>query len=102
MRKVGKSTNILFIVMITLVISSSTIGCKSGEKVSKEVRETEKAEAQIQKEADKEYEQALKRHYKMQSRQSKQIIKDAKKQGKSANRAQQRSLWDRMFNKSCK
>ena len=75
--------------------------CKSSEKVSKEVKDAEKLELQQDKEANKEYEAAVKHHQKIQSKQSKKIIKDMKKSAAKTNKFQQRSLWDRLFNNKC-
>lgn len=68
----------------------------------KEVRDAEKAEMQMDKEAQKEYEFAVKNHNKMQSDQSKKIMKDQKKASNKFNKPKNRSLWDRLFNKDCK
>ena len=95
----GKNTKFIIGLLFSIVISFSA--CKSGEKVSKEVRATEKAESQMQKEVDKEYEKQVKRHYKMQSKQSKAIMKDMKRAGGKTNSAKQRSFWDRLFNNDC-
>lgn len=84
-----------------MIISTATVSCKSGQKVSAGVRQAEKAEEQMIKEAEKEYAQAKKQHYKMQSKQSKEIMKEGKKQSNSANQGQQRSFWDRLFNRNC-
>lgn|GEM_PF-2584389 len=75
--------------------------CKSSEKVSKEVKDAEKLELQLDKEADKEYNAAVKQHNKIQSKQSKKIIKDMKKSANKTNKFEQRSLWDRLFNNDC-
>jgi len=75
--------------------------CKSSEKVSKEVKDAEKLELQMDKEADKEYEAAVKQHNKNQSKQSKKIMKDMKMSAAKTNKFQQRSLWDRLFNNNC-
>jgi hypothetical protein len=56
----------------------------------------------MDKEAQKEYELAVKNHKKMQSDQSKKIMKDQKKASKKFNKSKKRSLWDRLFNKDCK
>lgn len=73
--------------------------CKTSEKVPKEVKEAEKAEMQMDKEAQKEYELAVKNHNKMQSQQSKQIMKDMKRAGRKQNKSKQRSFWQRLFNR---
>lgn len=95
----GKNTK--FIIALLFSIAITVTSCKSGEKVSKEVKQAEKAELRMQKEADKEYQQQVKRHYKMQSKQSKQIMKDMNRSGKKTNNAKQRSFWDRLFNNDC-
>lgn len=92
--------NTKFLIMLVLSTFLAFSGCKSNQRVSKEVRQTEKAEVRLQKEADKEYEAAVKRHNKMQSKQSKQIMKDMKRAGKKSNKGKQRSFWDRLFNKN--
>jgi hypothetical protein len=97
----GKNTNIFFGIIFILAIGLGS-GCKSGQKTSKQVRDAEKVEEQMLKEEEKELAKARKRHYKMQSKQSKQVVKDGKKMSKTANKSQQRSFWDRMFNKDCK
>ena len=76
-------------------------GCKSNEKVSKEVRDAEKMELQMDKEADKEYKAAVKQHHKSQSKQSKKIMKDMEKSSKKTNNFQKRSFWDRLFRRNC-
>jgi hypothetical protein len=96
----GKNTKFLAVLIISLVFAMS--GCKTSEKVPKEVREAEKAEMQMDKEAQKEYELAVKNHKKMQSDQSKKIMRDQKKASKKFNKSKKRSLWDRIFNKNCK
>jgi 3-hydroxy-3-methylglutaryl CoA synthase len=100
-RNGGKNTNIFIGIIIVLMISFGS-GCKSNQKVSSQVRDAEKAEEQMRKEEEKEYARARKQHYKMQSKQSKQIMKDGKMMSNAANKAQQRSFWDRLFNKDCK
>jgi hypothetical protein len=97
----GKNTNIFIVLLLILFLSTGTVGCKSGKRASRGVRDAEKVEAQMQKEEEKELEAARKRHYKMQSKQSHQLMKETKKQSKSANKGQQRSFWDRLFNRNC-
>lgn len=96
----GKNTKFLIVLIFSLFLAMS--GCRSSEKVPKEVREAEKAELQMDKEAQKEYELAVKNHKKMQSDQSKKIMRDQKKASKKFNKSKKRSLWDRIFNKNCK
>lgn len=96
----GKNTKFLIVLIFSLFLAMS--GCRSSEKVPKEVREAEKAEMQMDKEAQKEYELAVKNHKKMQSDQSKKIMRDQKKASKKFNKSKKRSLWDRIFNKNCK
>lgn len=75
--------------------------CRTGEKVSSEVKQAEKAELQAQKEAEKEYELAVKHHQKIQSEQSRKSMKELKKQQRKLNKSKRRSLWDRIFNNKC-
>ncbi len=95
-----KNTKFLIVLVFSIFFLFS--GCRSTQRVSKEVKQTEKAEAKLQKEADKEYQEAVKRHNKMQSKQSKQIMKDMKRAGKKENKGKKRSFWDRLFkSKDC-
>ena len=96
----GKNTKFLIVLIFSMFFVFT--GCKSGKKVSKEVKQAENAELQMQVDAEKEYEAAVKRHNKMQSEQSKQIMKDMKRAGRKTNNNKQRSFWDRLFNNDCK
>ena len=94
-----KYKQLLLVVLFSLLLLFN--GCKSNEKVSKEVRDAEKMELQMDKEADKEYEAAFKQHNKNQSKQSKKIMKDMKKSAAKTNNSQKRSFWDRLFRRNC-
>jgi len=99
----GKNTKFLIGLIFSLfLLMYGSSGCKTGEKVPKEVKQAEKAELEMQKEAEKEYQLAVKQHNKMQSPQSKKIMKDQKKAAKKLNKSKKRSLWDRLFNRDCK
>jgi len=88
---------------LLLVVGAFLIsGCKSKSKVPKQVREAEKAEAAEQKQANLEYENAVKHHNKIQSPQTKKEMKEMKKRQKKLNKVHKRSLWDRLFNPGCK
>lgn len=80
---------------------SMIFSCKSGEKMPKEAIEYEKAELLAEKEAENEYQMALKHHREIQSKQTKQSAKLLKKQQKRINKSKKRSLWDRLFNNKC-
>lgn len=95
----GKNTKFLIVLIFSLFLALS--GCKSSQKVPKEVKQAEKAEMEMENEIQKEYEFAIKNHNKMQSAQSKKIMKDQKKATKRFNKTKKRSLWDRIFNKNC-
>ena len=95
----SKNTKFLIVLIFSLFLAFS--GCKSSQKVPKKVKEAEKAEMQLDEEAQKEYEFAVKNHNKMQSDQSKKIMKDQKKASKKFNKTKKRSFWDRIFNKNC-
>ncbi len=90
----------LFIVL--MVASFMITGCKSKEKIPKEVKAAEKAEAAEQKQAELEYKNAVKHHHKIQSPQTKKEMKEMKKRQKKLNKVHRRSLWDRLFNPGCK
>ena len=88
---------------IVLMVASLLItGCKSKSKVPKQVREAEKADEAEQKQANLEYEHAVRHHHDIQSPQSKKEIKEMKKRQKKLNKVHKRSLWDRLFNRGCK
>lgn len=97
MLNAGKNTKFLIALFLSLVLAFS--GCKTSEKVPKEVKEAEKAELEMQKEAEKEYLLAVKEHNKMQSDQSKKIMKDQKKASGKLNKSKKRSFWQRLFNR---
>jgi len=90
-----------FIVLL-LVVSLFSVGCKNTEKVPKQVKEAENAQAAEQKQAELEYKQAVKHHNDIQSDQTKQSMKALKKQQRKLNKIHKRSLWDRLFNPGCK
>jgi hypothetical protein len=94
-----KYKHLLLIASFSLMLMLNS--CKSSEKVSKEVKDAEKLELLQDKEANKEYEAAVKHHKKIQSKQSKKIMKDMKKSANKTNKFEQRSLWDRLFNNKC-
>lgn len=79
-----------------------TPSCNSSKRVSKQVREAESMQEDLEKETLKEYEVALKKHNDQQSDYSKQLIKDMKKRERQNNRIRKRTFWDRIFNRSCK
>lgn len=95
----GKNTKILIILLAGVI--SITSACKSSEKTTKQIREAEKAEMQAQREAQAEYELAVKRHQDIQSKQTTESAKLLKKQQRKINRSKKRSLWDRIFNNKC-
>lgn len=88
-----------FFVLIFL-ISINSSGCRTSE-VSKEQVKMEKATNKEQEAYQKEYEDAVKNHRKMQSDRTKEMMKQSKTQQKQYNKAQQRSFWDRLFRKKC-
>ncbi len=86
----------LFLIVASIVFS----GCRTSE-VSKEQVQMEKATNAEQEAYQKEYEDAVKKHNKMQSDHTKEMTKQRKKQQNNYNKAQKRSLWDRIFRKKC-
>jgi len=94
-----KYKHLLHIALFSVLMMLNS--CKSSERISNQEKDAEKMELQMQQEADKEYEAAIKQHYKNQSKQSKKIMKDMKKSAARANKFEQRSFWDRLFNNDC-
>lgn len=99
MKSKPKSKNIIAIIIFALIMAMNP-ACKSTEKVSKEVKEAEKIQTTQDKEAQKEYELAVKEHRKKQSDYAKQLMKRMKKQQKKNNIVRKRSLWDRIFHRN--
>jgi len=95
----GKNTK--FLILIIIGIMSVTSSCKSSQNVSKEIQEAQNAELQAQKEAEAEYQLAVKRHQDIQSKQTNESAKLLKKQQRKINRSRKRSWWDRLFNNKC-
>lgn len=96
---IGKNTKILILLLVGLISFAS--GCKTKDETSKLVKESENAEMQAQREAEAEYQLAIKRHNDMQSQQTKESAKLLKKQQKKINKSKKRSFWDRLFNNNC-
>jgi len=96
-----KGINSKLIVVLLLGILTITPACKTSEKIPNEAKQAENADLQAQKDAEKEYELAVKHHYKMQSIQTKKSMKELKKQQRKLNRSKKRSLWDQIFNNNC-
>lgn len=88
--------------VLLLVASLLTAGCKSTEKVPKQAKDTEKAQAAEQKQAGLEYRDAVKHQKEIQSDQTKQSMKELKKQQRKLDKIHKRSLWDRLFRSGCK
>jgi len=92
----------LFIaVFIMAAFLSTSPACKTSEGVSKEVRDAGKVQEQQEKEAQKEYEAAVKKHRDQQSDYAKKLMKDMKKQQKKNNKIRKRSIWDQLFRRNC-
>jgi flagellar biosynthesis component FlhA len=92
-----KTLPILFIAVLLAITPS----CKTKEAVSKEVKQAEKIQDEQNKEAHKEYENAVKEHQKKQSDYAKQLMKDMKRKQKKNNLVRKRSLWDQIFRRNC-
>ncbi|PLX02303.1 MAG: hypothetical protein C0595_11375 [Marinilabiliales bacterium] len=100
MKLIPKSKNIIAIIIFATLLATNP-SCKSTEKVSKEVKEAEKIQETQDKEAQKEYELAVKEHRKKQSDYAKQLMKRMKKQQRNNNIVRKRSLWDQIFRRNC-
>lgn len=96
---IGKNTKFLIVLLIGFM--SITSACKTSENIPEEAQEAHNAELQAQKEAEQEYELALKHHYEIQSKQTKEGTKLLKKRQKKVNKSKKRSFWDRLFNNNC-
>lgn len=89
--------SVFMLFFLTSVVLS---GCRTSE-VSKEQVKVEKATNKEQEAYQKEYNDAVKKHHKMQSDRTKDMVKSSKKQHKQYNKAKERSFWDRLFRKKC-
>ena len=94
-----KNTKFLFVILIGVM--SLTSACKTGEKIPKEAKEYENAELQAEKQAEDEYQMAIKHHQQIQSKRTKESAKMLKKQQRKINKSKSRSWWDRLFNNKC-
>ena len=91
---------LIFLLLFAVAISFSA--CRSSEVSKKTIDELQTVENQDQKAYEKEYKAALKKHYNMQSANTKEMMKQRKKQQKKYNKTHERSLWDRLFRRKCK
>jgi hypoxanthine phosphoribosyltransferase len=97
----------LFFLLLSGLISMSFTGCKLSEPLENKTKLTseEKAVIKMQNkenvELRKEYDKAIKAHWKNQQDNTKQMMKDAKKQQRRNNRIHQRSFWERLFGNNC-
>ena len=92
-----KLLSVIVFVLLLLVMSISS-GCRG----SKGQRDAYKYQKHAVKNNNKEDEEKLKSHYEKQSDSSKQLMKDMEKENKKIKKSQERSLWDRLFNKKCR
>ena len=90
------------IFLLLLMVSASFTACRTSEVSREQVQNVEKVDNQNQKAYRKEYEAAVKKHYQMQSDNTKEMMKQRKKQQKKYNKSHERSLWDRLFRRKCK
>jgi oligoendopeptidase F len=97
----------LFFLLLSGLISMGFVGCKLGEPLENKTKLTteEKAIIRMQNKEDaelrKEYDKAVRAHWKNQQDNTKQMMKSAKKQQRRNNRIHQRSLWERLFGNKC-
>jgi len=90
------------IILLLVVVSVISTGCRTNKVSKKKVQELETVDNQGQKAYQKEYKDAVKKHQKMQSANTREMTKQRKKQQKQYNNSQERSFWDRLFKKKCK
>lgn len=88
----------VFVMAAFLLLSPS---CRTSGGVSKEVRNAEQVQEQQEKETQKEYEAAVKKHRDQQSDYAKKLMKDMKKQQQNNNKIRKRSIWDQLFRRNC-
>ncbi len=89
------------------LLSIGIFSCKTAAplenktKLTKEERTIIQMKEKEKKEAVKEYDKAVKAHWKNQQDNTRKMMKNAKKQQRRNNRIHRRSLWDRLFGNSC-
>jgi len=97
----------LFLVALASLLSVGFGSCRSAEPLENKTKLTteEKAVFSMEKKEDDkaraEYDKAVKMHHKNQARNTRMMMKDAKKKQRKNNRVHQRSLWVRLFGNHC-
>jgi len=97
----------VYVVMFGLIIVTA-YSCKTAAPLENKTKLTTEEKAVIrmknkeEKQAEKEYEEAVKKHRKSQAKSTQLMMKEAKKQQRKNNKIHQRSLWDRLFRKKCR
>jgi len=97
---------VLLIFMSTLLITGldscqTTEPLENKTKLTKEEKTIIAMEKKEDEKARKEYDKAVKAHWKNQADNTRAMMKDAKRQQRRNNRIHQRSLWERLFGNSC-
>jgi len=90
------------LIFLLLAVSVAISSCRTSEVSREQVQDLETVNNQDQKAYEKEYQAAVKKHYDMQSENTKEMMKQRKKQQKQYNKSHERSLWDRIFRRKCK
>lgn len=88
------------IVMVWIATAcNSQNGLAAGE--TKEEKERREMEQKAYEEAEKEYNDAVKRHYQMQSESTLRMMRNAQNQQAALNKSRSRSWDEQLFNSSC-
>ncbi len=91
--------NIVVVLMFVVLFSISMVSCKSKKIITKP--EPEKVNTANQEGTTVEYEEAVKRHFDMQSDRTKRMMVSSDKNRKRKNSGRSRKWYDQLFNNSC-
>ncbi len=97
----------LFFVILLGWVCMGFSACSTAEplenktKLTKEEKTVIAMEKKEDEKARKEYDKAVKAHWKNQADNTRKMMKESKKQQRKNNRIHQRSLWERLFGNSC-
>jgi ABC-type cobalt transport system substrate-binding protein len=84
----------ILIILAGIIVTLAS--CKTNE-ATRSRKEAEKKEATELKEIDKEYEKGVEAHFKMQSKETQKMIRQAKKRNEKLNRHRKKSWFRRVF-----
>lgn len=91
-----------WLIVIIFLLSAVIQGCKSKKIVmAPEPEKTGNVNAANQDGTTMDYDEAVKRHFDMQSARTKQMMIDTRKKAASRNFGRNREWYDQLFNNSC-